>query len=251
MSAIFNALISPLGTGLLLGQVGLLWASMSASRAAHKGGLRLAMAGLVWLLVWSTPVASHSLRAWLERQPAHQLVQDVPAAPAMVVLGGGVAGASPPWRPDPDLRAGADRVWHAARLFHAGKAPLVVLSGGYMSTGSQSEAGAMQALLQDLGVPEAAILQESSSYNTQTNAQYTARLLSERGIDSAILVTSALHMPRARKHFEATGLKIVAAPTDFEVTTIYANWQDLLPDTRSLDGSARAFKEVAGHWLGR
>ena len=77
------------------------------------------------------------------------------------------------------------------------------------------------------------------------------QLLTERGIDTAILVTSALHMPRARKHFEAAGLNITPAPADFEVADIYTDWQDLLPDTRALDGSTRAFKELAGHWLSR
>jgi len=251
VSAIFNALISPLGTCLLFGLVGLLLISVSSARSVRRVGLVLSTAGLLWLLVWSTPVASHSIRAWLERQPAHRLVDDVPAAPAIVVLGGGVVGASPPWRNHPDMRAAADRVWHAARLFHAGKAPMVLVTGGYMRTGSQSEADAMQVLLQDLGVPATAIVQKNRSHNTLTNAQYTAQMLSERGIDSAILVTSALHMPRARKHFEATELNIVAAAADFEVANIYTDWQDLLPDTRSLDGSTRAFKELAGYWLGR
>jgi uncharacterized SAM-binding protein YcdF (DUF218 family) len=251
VSAIFNALISPLGTCLLFGLVGLLLSRASSARTSRSAGFLLASFGLLWLLVWSTPLASHSIRAWLERQPAPRLVEDVPAAPAIVVLGGGVVGASPPWRNHPDMRAAADRVWHAARLYHAGKAPLVLVTGGYLRTGSQSEADAMQTLLQDLGVPVAAIVQENRSHNTLTNAQYTARLLSERGMGSAILVTSALHMPRARKHFEATGLKIVAAPADFEVADIYTDWQDLLPDTRALDGSTRAFKELAGHWLSR
>lgn len=251
MSAVFNALISPLGTSLVFGLVGLLLAMMSSARLARRVGLLLTVFGLLWLLIWATPVASYSIRAWLERQPAHRLAEDLPVAPAIVVLGGGVSGTTPPWRVYPDMQAAADRVWHAARLFHAGKAPLVVVTGGYMRTGKQSEADAMQALLVDLGVPVAAIVQENKSDNTQTNAQFTARLLADRGIGTIILVTSALHMLRARKHFEAAGLTTLPAPTDFEVAQIYTDWRDLLPDARALEGSARAFKELAGYLLNR
>jgi uncharacterized SAM-binding protein YcdF (DUF218 family) len=251
MSALFHALLSPLGTGLLFVLLGLLLAGACASRPARRTGRWLAMAGWLWLFVWSTPLASQSLRAWLERQPGPRLVDDVPPAPAIVVLGGGVAGATPPWRAYPDMGSGADRVWHAARLFHAGKAPLVVLSGGQVKTGLQTEADAMQTLLHDLGVPVSAMVQEDDSHNTQTNATHTARLLADRGIHRVILVTSALHMPRARQHFEAAGLAVVPAPTDIEVTQRFNGWHDLLPDAHSLGGSTRAFKELVGRWLGR
>ena len=36
----------------------------------------------------------------------------------------------PPLRPDPELNDSADRVWHAARLFHRGVAPRIIVSGG-------------------------------------------------------------------------------------------------------------------------
>lgn len=251
MSALFISLLSPLGTALLCGLLAVLLLARSQRRALRRTALVLVASGLLWLYVWSTPVASHSIRAWLEHQPGHRLVEDVPRAPALVVLGGGVAGASPPWRLYPDMGASADRVWHGARLFHAGKAPLVVLSGGAVRTGVQTEAEAMQVLLLSLGVPASAIRQEDRSHNTETNALYTAGLLAGMGIDSVILVTSALHMPRARQHFEAAGLNVIAASTDAEVTARFTDWQDLLPDTRALDGSARAFKELAGLWLAR
>ena len=38
---------------------------------------------------------------------------------AIVVLGGGIAPAAPPYTPEPDLTDAADRIWQAARLFHA------------------------------------------------------------------------------------------------------------------------------------
>jgi uncharacterized SAM-binding protein YcdF (DUF218 family) len=47
-------------------------------------------------------------------------------------------------------------------------------------------------------------------------------MLRQRGIGTAILVTSALHMPRARAQFEREGLTIIPAPTDFEAAAVRA-----------------------------
>jgi hypothetical protein len=81
---------------------------------------------LVWLWVWSMPVMSHWLASQIENQFPQVPIASVPHAQAVVVLGGTV---SPPMvgHAGIDLKSGADRVWYAARLFHAGKAPLVIL----------------------------------------------------------------------------------------------------------------------------
>jgi hypothetical protein len=60
-----------------------------------------------------------------------------------------------------------------------------------------SEPQTMQVLLQELGVPDAAILREDASMISGANAQRAAALLRPRGVDTVILVTCALHMRRA------------------------------------------------------
>ena len=152
-----SLLISPLGTALLLGvlSLSLLW--RHHNRAAVVSGAT----ALAWLWLWSTPAASLWIRTPLESQHPALPVAALPNADAIVVLGGAV---SPPKvsRSDVDLGSGADRVWHAARLYHAGKAPLIVLSGGSdRAVSSMSEAEAMQLFLRDLGVPDSAMLLET------------------------------------------------------------------------------------------
>lgn len=66
-----------------------------------------------------------------------------------------------------------------------------------------------------------------------------------------MLVTSALHMPRARAQFERAGLRVVPAPTDFEVIEMPLDLLQVVPSTAALDGSARAFKELLGRWVGQ
>ncbi len=169
----------------------------------------------------------------------------------MVVLGGAIA---PPeaGQPYPNLGPAADRVWHAARLYHAGKAPVVVLSGGSDLTISEHpEAVAMGKLLQDLGVPASALLLEGSSRTTEQNARFSAVLLRQHSLQRVLLVTSALHMARALRHFEAQGLQVVPVATDHETsrTPPQGLWQRWPPNTSSLDGSARALKEWVGQQM--
>jgi uncharacterized SAM-binding protein YcdF (DUF218 family) len=250
LSKIVAAVVSPLGTALILALLG--WVLAGAGRPAlRRAGRALVALGLGWLLLWSLPVASDGLRGWIEAQAGPRTVEAVPAAPVMVVLGGGVAGPRAPLRPYPNLNAAGDRLWHAARLYRAGKAPRLVLSGGVTRTGDGSEAEAMRRFLLDMGVPAPAIELEDASKNTTGNAVFTAQALKAQGVDTVILVTSALHMPRARRLFDRAGLKVHPAPADHEIIDMPFDLLRVVPDADALEGSARAFKELFGRLVGR
>jgi uncharacterized SAM-binding protein YcdF (DUF218 family) len=101
--------------------------------------------------------------------------------------------------------------------------------------------------LQVLGVPADAILVERQSRNTRENAVDTATLWREKGFRSGLLVTSAIHMPRAIATFRAVGLNLTPWPADFHVDhssgyTIF----DFLPDAHWLALTTASVKE----WLG-
>jgi len=205
---------------------------------------------LIWLWFWSLPAASNWVLGYLENQHPQIAVQDVPEAQAIVVLGGGISPAGP-GELFFNLESGADRVWHAARLFHASKAPLVLLSGGSDPEHSAtSEAEAMRQFMVDIGVSEQAIALENRSRNTTENAEYSAEMLAERGVTRILLVTSGYHMPRAKGLFEAQGLEVIPVATDHEVLS-RPLWRSLLPETGALDGSSRAIKEIIGRLVGR
>ena len=108
----------------------------------------------------------------------------------------------------------------------------------------------MGEFLAALGVPHSAILLEGNSRDTNGNARYVARwaaTLPER--PRILLVTSALHMPRALLEFKAAGLDVVPAPTDYEARTLPPGILRFLPDADMLSASSRAFTEVVG-WVG-
>lgn len=246
VSKLAIALISPLGASLFGGLLAVVLAFWGRRRLA----ISLGVLALLWLWFWSLPAASNWVRGYLEDQNPPMAIQDVPQAEAIVVLGGGV---SPVGHGDlyPNLESGADRVWHAARLFHASKAPLVLLTGGSDPTHSAaSEAEAMRQFMRDLGVPGQALVLENRSRNTSQNAEYSAAILAGQGVNRILLVTSAYHMPRAKGLFEAQGLEVVPVATDHEVLS-RSPWRNLLPETSALDGSSRAIKEIVGRLAGR
>ncbi len=114
------------------------------------------------------------------------------------------------------------------------------------------EAPAMATFMHDLGVPEAAMLMESESRTTRENAVLTEKMLRERGTNRILLVTSAMHMPRALATFRKLGIDAIPAPTDFEAEPPSGYWLlRWLPDTDALDKSSRAMKEYLGMWVYR
>lgn len=231
-------LLSPLGTALCLAGL----AFVLVGRRHLRNGMALAALAFVWLWAWSTPVLSLWLRASIEDQFAQVAIAAVPKAQAIVVLGGAM---SPPSgrSTEIDLHAAADRVWYAARLFHAGKAPLLLLSGGSDMSAAYPEARAVAIFLVDLGVPEQAMVLEEHSRTSRDNAAFSATLLKARGINHILLVTSALHMPRALALFSRQGLQVIPAATDFEgIQAPPPGALAWLPDALALDGSGRAIK---------
>ncbi|MBC5784855.1 YdcF family protein [Ramlibacter sp. USB13] len=243
VSKLAIALISPLGTALVLALLGL-----GLTRWARRIGTLLAFLALAWLWLWSTPAASEWLEQRTEAAFPPQRVEEVPFAPAIVVLGGGVV---PPTEANryPDLNQASDRVWHAARLFRAGKASLIFLSGGSdPEISAMSEAKAMRALLVDLGVPPARIVLEERSRNTRENAEFTAPLLRDYRVQRVLLVTSALHMHRAVAEFERAGVQVIPAPTDHSQRTV-GGARLWVPDTGALDTASRTMKELVGRAL--
>jgi len=169
---------SPLGLSLTLCLLGLLLQALGRRR----WGAGAILVAVVWLGVWSLPAVSDALRQSLEGRFANLPVAELPVAEAAVVLGGAIDAGPPGW-PYPDLGSAADRVWQAARIFHAGKAKRLILSGGRLGWQGErlAEAQAMGRLLADLGVPAAALVLEERSRSTRENALYSAELIRALG----------------------------------------------------------------------
>ena len=172
---------------------------------------------------------------------------------AIVVLGGGIQPAVPPYLDFPGLNSSSDRIWLAARLYHDGVAPLIVVSGGGFLAAqggpATTEAEAMRVFLVALGVPSDAIVSEGKSLNTIENMRFVHGIVADERV---ALVTSAFHMPRALKLAGVAGLNVAAFPTDFRaIRELRAPWENWIPSVEAISGSALALREYAGLYLDR
>lgn len=219
---------------------------------------QLAFTIVAFALLWLGGNRIISMAAVRSLEWRHLPPAGLPHAPVIVVLGGGSRSADYP-RPTAEVNEAGDRLLYAAWLYRQGAAPRILLSGSHAPLlGSEvvPEAETMAQVLDMIGVPREALWLEDRSRNTYENADETRALLAEEGIDEIILVTSALHMPRSVRLFEHQGLRVIPAPTDFQVTE--ADWAhftrpdlgiqalNLWPSADNLMGTSWAIKEYIG-----
>jgi uncharacterized SAM-binding protein YcdF (DUF218 family) len=249
LSKALPPLFYPVGLACLL----IILALLSGKRSGLRK-IALILALLVLFLGGNRWVAMGLARS-LERR--YLPPDPMPAAQAIVVLGGGTESPDPP-RLMTEVNSAGDRVLYAAWLYQQGKAPVILASGGMLDWEQRQTTSAqnMAALLEMIGVPPRAILLQPDSRNTYEDALYSARLLKAAGIRRILLVTSAWHMPRALRLFQAQGLEVVPAPTDFNVTDVA--WKELtspdvrvqilalLPSAENLGLTTRMLKEYLG-----
>ncbi|NES83431.1 MAG: YdcF family protein [Moorea sp. SIO2B7] len=209
---------------------------------------------LLLLLLGGNGWLTNSLVRSLEWQniPAAEM----PTAEAIVLLGGATKSAYLP-RPMVDVKESGDRVLYAAKLYRDQKAPLIIASGGRVKWqgGEKAESADMAQLLEMMGVPHSAIIQEPNSLNTYQNAVNVRQILEKRGIKRVLLVTSAMHMPRSLLIFKRQGIEAIPAPTDFLVSeqeieqtnnSKEAIILNILPNADRLATTTKALKEYIG-----
>jgi uncharacterized SAM-binding protein YcdF (DUF218 family) len=236
LSALLPPFVLPLGLALIVAALGLALRRRSLVAAALAG---------LWLA--STPPVAHALARAVEGEQERTLAADAPAADAIVVLSGrrvlapGTAGVSE-WDD-------ADRFFGGLELFDAGKAPLLVFTGGWSPRSPESppEGEVLAVWAARWGVPPEAIIVTDRVTNTAEEAAAVAALLAPRGARSVLLVTSAFHVPRARALFERAGLVVHPFPVDFQVG-VGRRWSvtDALPAARALWLSEQSLREMLG-----
>ena len=276
LNKIIGFLISPIGIAIagLVIAVGCAWVKR-VRLAKWIGGVTV-----IWLWLWMTPFMTRFVGAPLEREflvgglvPA---VESFPEADAIVVLGGSM-GSDTNLSGYAEMWTSADRVWQAARLWKAGKAPKIIATG---DGARESTLG----LLKDFGVDEKCV-EFLDARNTEEEARVVGKLFNHgihgirgKGMSGAefrvqsleleglgvrgqelgvrgqsvkpkvLVVTSAWHMKRARMMFEkyAKEVEVVCAPADFEMSMAAKKGWSVLPDFNAFMLNSVAFHEWVG-----
>ena len=194
---ILSLLASPLFLVIIL----VLWGALFSSKKASLAGVGI-------LIICSLPVFSDKLISYLERDYSLAPTASVKAADAIVVLSGmvrtieGANGLVYEWG------EASDRIFAGIDLIQENKAPVLVITGGKLpwSVG-KPEGEHLRDIAEELGIPSDIILLTENAQNTDQEAKAVAKLLKQE-VPNIILVTSAFHMPRAQKVFEAAGIEI-------------------------------------------
>jgi uncharacterized SAM-binding protein YcdF (DUF218 family) len=168
------------------------------------------------------------------------------------IILGGLAGY------DEDLKQGffsqaSDRFIQAARLYHLGHIQKIVVTGGnaiFVKESGYNEADYIAKNLRDLDIPAADILLEKRSRNTIENASFSKQIMDSAGIrEKNLLITSAVHMPRALKVFRKQGIFVEPYPCNYRVLAgdTAFTWRSLIP---SHDAFAK-WNILLKEWIGQ
>ena len=213
----------------------------------RKTALSFLLFPLAIVVFASSPVVGN-LYAKIDRAYLPVPIDQSPQADAIVLLAGDI---SPPIPPRVESQIRGNRALHTARLYRAGKAPLILVSGGNVFTqkGIKGEAHYTKEILIEWGIPESAIMIEAGSRNTYENALEAEKILRKEDLGTILLATSSFHMPRALATFRMTGLNVIPSTTGigaFEAKPRVLEFIDLLPSLSELGRLERVMREYLG-----
>jgi uncharacterized SAM-binding protein YcdF (DUF218 family) len=204
----------------------------------------------LWLTLFAVSALgiSSKMLDTLRRQypPPAQLPTDIDA---IVTLGGGIEPVVA-FRDRPEVDAVSfGRCLHTVAVYRQLNGCTVVVCGGKSrdAPSGPTVSEVMRDTLVLFGVDENDILVESESSTTFENAEDAARILKDRKLKKAILVTDARHMPRSVLCFEKLGVQVVPVASDFSLNESPLPWYEAaFPTADGLDASTQTFHE----WLG-
>lgn len=234
----------PLGFTILM-----LWSGLFSKRRI------LILTSSIVLYLSSTPLVGNFMIRSAQGGAERIYPIDAPQADAIVVLSGGRLVAPGPaavseW-------SDANRFYGGVELFQAGKAPLLVFTGGWSpwEPNAKLEGDILIKYAEALGISRVNMQSTSAVVNTAEEALAVAELLLKTinvpnkidGKLKILLVTSAYHMPRAQRLFELKNLQVIPFPVDFKVSASREfNIFHLLPSAMSLVMTELALREFYG-----
>jgi uncharacterized SAM-binding protein YcdF (DUF218 family) len=203
---------------VILGVAGITLLAIGYARAGRR---MLVASVMLTAAVGIMPIGSGLALPLEARFPPWDATRGPPTG--IVVLGGGVI-----WSARGEIVPGrtADRINAAADLARRYPDARVVFTGGNPSliAGGPTEADFVVRLFETLGVPRNRVIVERNSRDTAENAAFTKKLVRPSATERWLLVTSAMHMPRAIGVFQMAGFSVDAYPVDYQTTGAKDIW---------------------------
>jgi uncharacterized SAM-binding protein YcdF (DUF218 family) len=134
-------------------------------------------------------------------------------------------------RPSPVYRARLD---HAYTMFERGMAPLIITTGGAGKDPKFSEGQVGRDYLSKLGVPDVNLIAETQAGDTDQSARRVAVILEANELKSALLVSDAYHLYRAKRMMEREGITVYISPRPGSIPkTLWGRWTAALREAVS------------------
>ena len=127
-------------------------------------------------------------------------------AEAIVVLGAAQYNGTP-------SRILEARVSHAVELYHAGLAPILIVTGGKQPGDVTTEAAVARAYAVAHDVPDSAILIEDRGRTTLESMRTVASILRDHDLRTAVFVSDRTHLLRVLKMAADVGVEGYGSPT--------------------------------------
>ena len=212
-----------------------------------KFGIIVGSLALLWLLAISTSFLPNLLVSTLENRhpvynPAAMKISNGPVN--ILVLGGGHTSDSRLPANDQLSPIALARLAEGIRLQR--QIPYsTLITSGYAVEGDVAQAEVLAKAAMLLGVDPARIRMQTLPENTRMEAAEYKRLFGERA--QLVIVTSAVHMPRAMNLFHQAGLDPTAAPTNHLVKKGHKRepWY-WMPSSGNIQKTESALHEYAG-----
>ena len=181
----------------------------------------------VWIVVVAAIVAAGYLLYTTAQIMREAAVDEPHAADAIVVFGA----AEYVGHPSPVYRARLD---HAYQLFERGLAPVIITTGGAGNDPHYSEGQVGRDYLEGRGVPDVNLIAETQGDNTDESTQRVATIMRANGMRTALLVSDAYHLYRAKIMMAREGVQVYVSPRPGSVPkTAFGRWMAALRESFS------------------
>lgn len=209
---------------------------------------RCFIAGTIMLLFFTNPFIINALI--MAYQPKKVVLRNGENYSAGILLGG-FAGMNQKDR-QTYFSEQCDRFIQALELYKTGHIKKIIVAAGdgtVFNRGDFREGDFVQQELIKMGVPAADIAVDRESRNTAENAANAKKIIDSLYLPAPfLLVTSALHLPRAQRTFVKAGVDVQPYPAAFMVKPLqnFEPGDYILPSTGALKNWEGYLREVVG-----
>ncbi|MGD0710461.1 MAG: YdcF family protein [Bacteroidales bacterium] len=203
---------------------------------------------IVTLFFTNPFLANEATRLW-----EYQITQDkdlVANYDAGIVLGGGMVTIDTQFD-RMTFRNNVDRIMQAVSLYKTGRIKRMLISSGSGSLVFRDmlEAALLKRYLITIGIPDSVMLIDSISDNTYQNAINSAQIIKKNFPNGKfLLITSSMHMRRAKACFEKAGINVTPYSTNKETGKRLLDYkQFIIPDIEALGKWNSLIHEIFGY----